>query len=213
MRLGIFGGTFDPPHVGHVLAASDALEHLSLDLLIFVPAAVQPLKAERLAAAAADRLAMVRLAVGGDPRFRVDSVEVEREGLSYMVDTLAIFANAYPSAERFLLVGSDVLSSFSKWRDPHRVLELARLAVLTRRPQHDADGEAVGAGAPADGWSVDIPGRSRHAPMMVPTRRIDVSSTEIRERVRAGKSIRGFVADPVEAFIGAHGLYRQGNQC
>ena len=81
MRLGIFGGTFDPPHVGHLLAASDAIEHLTLDRLVFVPAAVQPLKAGRATASAAHRLAMVRLTVGNDPRLETDSVEVDRDGL------------------------------------------------------------------------------------------------------------------------------------
>jgi len=98
VRLGIFGGTFDPPHVGHLLAASDAIEHLALDRLVFVPVATQPLKASRTTAPAADRLAMVRLTAGDDPRLETDSVELDRDGLSYTVDTLREFARRAPSA-------------------------------------------------------------------------------------------------------------------
>ena len=192
MRLGIFGGSFDPPHLGHLLAASDALEHLALDRIVCVPAATQPLKAGRSVANADQRLEMVRLLVEGDDRFEVSPVEVERKGLSFTVDTLEHFAAAHPSAERFLLVGADVLETFPQWRQPERVLQLARLVVLERAGDH------VSLPAGVDGAAVT----------RLPTRRIDVSSTEIRERVRAGRSIRGFVTDAVAAYIGRCGLYR-----
>jgi nicotinate-nucleotide adenylyltransferase len=133
VRLGIFGGTFDPPHVGHLLAASDAFEHLSLDRLVFVPAALQPLKVGRSPAASAHRLAMVRLLTADDDRFETDSIEVDREGLSYTVETLREFRARFPSADRFFLVGADVLSTFAQWREPQEILALATLAVLTRR--------------------------------------------------------------------------------
>lgn len=193
MRLGIFGGTFDPPHVGHLLAASDAIEHLALDRLVFVPAAIQPLKASRETASGADRLAMVRLTVGGDPRLETDSVELDRDGLSYTVDTLRDFARRFPSADRFFLVGCDVLSTFAQWRDPRGVLELATLAIVTRSPD-------------ADVMEMDEELARRVTP--VPTRRVDVSSTEIRDRVRLGRSIHGFVTDAVAEYISSHGLYR-----
>ena len=192
MRLGIFGGTFDPPHVGHLLAASDAFEHLSLDRLVFIPAALQPLKLGRSAAPSRDRLAMVRLLTGSDARFETDPVEVDREGLSYTVDTLRGFRDRFPLADRYFLVGADVMSSFAQWREPQEVLSLATLAVLTRR-EDDAPAAAVG-----------LPDSA----VMVPTRRIDVSSTEIRDRVRAGRSIRGFVTDAVAEYISSNGLYR-----
>jgi nicotinate-nucleotide adenylyltransferase len=201
VRLGIFGGTFDPPHVGHLLAASDAIEHLALDRLVFVPAATQPLKATRATASGADRLAMVRLTVGNDPRLEADSVELDREGLSYTVDTLREFARRFPSAERYFLVGADVLSSFAQWRDPRTVLELASLAVLTRRAEpggrvfEHVDDDLLG-------------GELARRATTVPTRRIDVSSTEIRDRVRRGRSIHGFVTDAVAEYISSHGLYR-----
>jgi len=199
VRLGIFGGTFDPPHVGHLLAASDVFEQLALDRLLFVPAAIQPLKASRTTAPAAHRLAMVRLTIGPDPRFGVDSVELDREGLSYSVDTLREFARQFPSAELFFLVGADVLSTFAQWRDPHTVLELATLAVMTRRAEN-------GTQELDDTISLDAELARRMT--RVATRRFDVSSTEIRERVRAGRSIHGFVTDAVAEYIGSHGLYR-----
>lgn len=190
MRLGILGGSFDPPHLGHLLAAGDAFEALALDRLIFVPAAAQPLKQGLASATPAQRLAMARLLAGDDPRFEVDSIEIDRDGLSYTVDTLEAYAARYPAAERFFLVGADVLGSFGKWREPERITRLARLTVLQRTGEIRA--------LPA------LPGE----PLVLQTRRIDVSSTEIRERVRAGMSIHGFVPEAVAAYIAAERLYR-----
>ena len=194
MRLAIFGGSFDPPHIGHLLAAGDAFEQLSLDRIILVPAATQPLKAGLAGATAMQRLEMTRLLVDGDSRFDVSRVEVERGGLSFTVDTLMHFATQYPTAERFLLVGADVLASFGQWKEPERILELANLVLLER--QSDA------APVPAALRLRDV--------RRLPTRRIDVSSTEVRERVRAGKPIRGFVTEAVAAYIERGGLYRAG---
>lgn len=198
MRLAMFGGSFDPPHVGHLLAAEDAFDSLSLDRIVFVPAATQPLKAGLTVAGADHRLAMVQLLVEGDIRFDVSTVELERRGLSFTVDTLAHFAEQYPAAERFLLMGADVLATFAKWKQPERVLQLARPVILERARDAETDRPE---GAP-------IPGVDESDVLRLPTRRIDVSSTEIRERVRLGKSIRGFVTDRVAAYIARHGLYR-----
>lgn len=192
-RIGIFGGTFDPPHVGHLLAASDAVEALSLDRLVFVPARVSPFKEGSTRTEAADRLAMVRLMVGEDPRFGVDPIEIDRDGLSYTVDTLAAFAERHPDAERYLLVGEDVLSGFPQWREPARIRRLARLVVLRRAVEEElALPDAVRA----------------EPPELLPTRRIDVSSTEVRQRARAGRSLHGFVPDAVVAYIEQARLYR-----
>lgn len=190
MRLGILGGTFDPPHVGHLLAAVDAVERLTLDRLALIPAATQPLKAGQSGASAEQRLAMARLLVADDGRFTVDPIELERGGLSYSVETLASYAGRFGEAERFFLVGADVLRSFDQWREPERVLRLATLVVLTR---DDEDGQQ---------------GRLPRGAVRLPTRRVDVSSTEIRGRVAAGRSLRGFVPDAVADYIATHGLYR-----
>jgi nicotinate-nucleotide adenylyltransferase len=189
VRLGLFGGTFDPPHIGHTLVASDACDRLALDTLVFVPNAVQPLKTGRPAASAADRLEMVRLACQGDARFDVDAIEVDRGGLSFTVDTLRAYRDRYPEAALFLLVGEDAAETLPSWRDPAVILELAELIVLTR-----GDG--------ANG----SPGRR------LPTRRIDISATEIRDRVRAGRSIHGFVRDSVAGYIEEHKLYLEGER-
>ena len=204
MRLGIFGGTFDPPHVGHLLVAVDAYERLCLDRLVFVPAAVQPLKGGLTETPPAHRLAMTRLLADDDPRFEVDPIEIERAGLSYTVDTLGEYARRYGSDERFFLVGMDAVESFAKWRQPTRVLELARLVVL---PRLSADGATTnGREAREGGLAIDVPpGRE---PLFLETRRVDVSSTEVRARVRAGQSIRGFVPDAVAAYIERARLYR-----
>lgn len=191
MRLAIFGGSFDPPHVGHLLAAQDAFDLLRLDRLIVVPAAAQPLKGAATTPPAS-RLEMVRLTFGDDSRFEVSSVELDRGGVSFTVDTLEHFATRYPDADRFLLLGADVLATFAQWREPARVLALARPVILARV-----------AGEPA------LPaGLGDSHPLRLDTRRIDVSSTEIRERVRSGRSIRGFVTERVAALIERDGLYR-----
>lgn len=180
MRLGIFGGSFDPPHVGHYLAAVDAAERLALERVIWVPAAVQPLKTGAPhAASAGERYAMVLAATSADPRFAVSRIEIDRPGLSYTVDTVEAFAREYPDAERFLLVGEDAHSRFDEWREPDRIRTFVQIEVLARRDDSDHAGRVV-----------------------------EVSSTEIRARVRAGKSVRGFVQDAVAEIIESEGLYQ-----
>ena len=192
MRIGVFGGTFDPPHVGHLLMATDAREALELDRLIFVPTGSQPFKIDTPPVASGqDRLEMVRLAVADDANYVVDDAEINRKGLSFTVDTLEHLAVRHAGSHLFFLLGEDALAGFPKWRNPERILALATLAVVTRP------------GAPGVGEWRDAEGLVR-----VSTRRVDVSSTEIRERRRAGKSIKGFVPESVERFIDARGLYR-----
>ena len=192
MRIGVFGGTFDPPHIGHLLVANDAREALELDRLIFVPAGAQPFKVETPPVASGqDRLEMVRLAVSDDANYVVDDAEINRKGLSFTVDTLEHLSERNPAARLFLLMGEDVLAGFEKWRSPARIRELATLVAVSR------GGLAESAADPATS-----------AVLRVSTRRVDVSSTEIRERRRAGKSIKGFVPESVERFIDVRGLYR-----
>lgn len=187
MKLGLFGGTFDPPHLGHFLAAVDAAEALALDRLVWVPAATQPLKAGEAVTEVSHRLEMTRLTVAGDPRFSVDAMEVERGGLSFTIDTLRAFRERQSDVALFLLLGADAAALLPKWREPEAIRALAEVVVLTR-------GE-VGL----------VPSAGER---MLATRRVDVSATEIRERVRLGRSIRGFVPDAVREYIAANGLYR-----
>ncbi|MEO8193656.1 MAG: nicotinate-nucleotide adenylyltransferase [Gemmatimonadales bacterium] len=187
MRLGVLGGSFNPPHVGHLLIAGDAHEALGLDRLLIVPAAANPLKAsDANVPTASQRLEMVRRAFADDPRFEVSSMEIERGGLSYTVDTLEALSEQHEGAELLLLLGMDSLRTLERWKRPERIRELATLAVLTRGDDSETLPEGV-----------------EH----VTTRRVDVSSSEIRARLAAGKSIKGFVAESVERYISAAKLY------
>lgn len=207
MRLGVFGGSFDPPHLGHLLAASDAFETLALDRLLFIPAGVQPFKARTVEATGAQRLRMLELTIDGDPRFAADPIEIERTGLSYTVDTLEALAARHPDAQRFLLIGEDLAGQIARWRAPARIAELAEIVVLVRGSERAAEpgsGGSGGAGTGAEGNDQESALPLRR----IATRRIDISSSEIRARVRAGKSIHGFVMPAVDAFIRSAGLYR-----
>jgi nicotinate-nucleotide adenylyltransferase len=189
VRVGVYGGSFDPPHAGHLMLARDAVESLDLDLLLFVPVHSQPFKVGRAGAAPEARGEMVKLAIGGEKTFRLETVEMERGGLSYTVDTLEELSRRNAGAELFLIVGEDALRDFQKWKNPARIRELATVAVLRRHP-----------GADARPVPEDVLEASR--------RLVDVSSTEIRSRVRAGQSIRGFVPEAVENYIETNALYR-----
>lgn len=188
-RLGILGGTFDPPHTGHLLLALDALDQFRLDRLLLVPAARQPLKVGQEMTPPEHRLAMVRLLEAADPRIAVDGREVERGGLSFTVDTMRALGGEYPGAELFLLMGEDAAATLSQWREPEALAELVHVVV-------------VGRGTEARPLPTGFRG-DRMA-----TRRVDISATEIRARVRDARSIRGFVPDAVAEYIAAHSLYR-----
>ena len=146
---------------------------------------------------------MLHAMLDDDPRFAVDPVEIERKGLSYTVETLQGYAERDPAAERYFFVGADALGSLQSWREPARILALARLAVLAR---------TSGAATVTDEWIGDalraLERPDTQAPVILATRRVDISSTEIRARVAAGKPVRGFVVDAVARYIEASGLYR-----
>lgn len=189
-RIGIYGGTFDPVHTGHLILARDAVELLGLARLIFVPAAISPHKLGRApGASGADRLAMLRAAVADESAFEVDALELDRPGPSYTFDTVAALQARWPDAEWHYLIGADNVPDLTTW---HRVEELrarVRFTVFHRRAP-----DAV------------IPGTEG-----LPTLRrvVDLSSTEIRNRVASGLSIRYLVPESVREIIEARGLYRQ----
>lgn len=162
---------------------------------MIVPAGTQPLKGDVRGPTPAQRLDMVEQTFGRDPRFEVSAMEIERGGLSYTVDTLEALSARHPGSELVLLLGLDALEGFPKWKNPARIRELARIAVLYR---------AGVTGAPAGGQASSVAGGMA----MVTTRRLDVSSSEIRSRARSGRPIRGFVVDSVEEYISAAKLYR-----
>ena len=185
MRLGVYGGAFDPPHLGHLVAASDACDALGLHRLLWIPSAVHPLKA--VGTAADVRLEMVRAAIAGDGRFAADDLELRRAGPSYTVDTLRALRAREARAELYFLTGADNLAELPRWREPDEIARLARLAVVSRA------GDVLPAEPPYPAVAVT---------------RVDVSSTEVRRRVAAGRSIRYLVPEAVRAVIEREGLYR-----
>jgi nicotinate-nucleotide adenylyltransferase len=193
-RLGLFGGTFDPPHIGHLVVAQDAAEELDLDLLLFVPARDPPHKDRADLSPAAIRLEMTRAAVGTNEGLGVSDVELEREGPSYTVDTLEFFRGEHPDAEIFFLMGTDQLMEIHLWHEAATLPHLAGLVAMSR-PGIDPE-----ASVPA----IDIEFRR------IPVTWVDISSTGIRDRVRDGRSIQYLVPSPVRDIIDRNALYRDG---
>lgn len=187
-RLGVFGGTFDPVHHAHLIVAAEAFEALNLDLLLFVPAAEPPHKRGSVVASAEQRMRMLSTAIEGDPRFRVDDLELRRPGPSYTVDTLQALREREPEAEIFFLLGVDQFRDFGKWREPDRIVRLARLAVLAR------GGETVDVDGPYPATAVAVS-------------RIDISGTEIRKRTSEGRSVRYYVPEGVREIIERERIY------
>lgn len=195
MRLGILGGTFDPPHIGHLILGECAREQLELDRVLFIPAAVQWRKAGRAISDAQHRLEMVRLAISDNPAFHLSTIEIDRGGPSYTADTLEELTVRHPEAALHFIVGQDALEDLPNWRRPQRILELAWIAVAAREGVRGPEREAP-----------PLPGlRERLLRVDMPL--IEVSATAIRERVRSGRSIRYLVPPAVEAYISQHGLY------
>lgn len=192
MKLGIFGGTFDPPHIGHLIVADDAMAALGLDRILFVPAGTHPLKGDKVAAPTHLRLKMVRAAVGDAERFAVDDREVRRVGPSYTVDTLAELEEEHPGSELYLLVGSDIMNEIHRW---HRVPEIARRARIAVMSRADAP-ETV---ASAPGLQT----------IRVEVAHVAISSSAIRERVTADRPFRYLVPEGVYEIIAEHALYRK----
>jgi nicotinate-nucleotide adenylyltransferase len=189
VRLGVYGGSFDPPHLGHLVAASEACERLGLDRVLWIPSAHHPLKGATVRTPPAVRLEMVRAAIAGDARFEADDLELRRDGPSYTVDTLRELRRRLPAAKLFLLVGADLLGELPRWREPGEIVRLATLAVVNRA------GDELDANAVAGAVAVEVP-------------RVDVSGTEVRRRAAAGRTIRYLVPDGVREIVERHTLYR-----
>lgn len=199
--VGILGGTFDPIHLGHLAVAEEVRERLGLERILFIPAGRPPHKPDRPIASAADRAAMVGLAIAGNPAFELSRVEVDRPGPSYAVDTLAsLTAEAERRGEATdftFILSAEAFAELGSWREPRRLLSLCRLAVVPRGGRPDPGRDWFGRDEPTLAGRVtfvDGPG-------------LAISSTAIRERVRTGRSIRYLVPDAVIAYIGDHGLY------
>lgn len=198
MKLGLMGGTFNPIHYGHLAAAEECRNRLGLDRVLFIPAGEPPHKRGRSVTSAADRVAMVELAIADNPGFELCRIEVDRCGPSYTADTLTELHEIHgSSAELYFIVGMDSLSEILTWRQPARIAELARLVAVSR-----------GGVAPFDPGLLEpgIP-NARERVIVLSGPELTISSTDLRERVASGLPIRYQVPPSVEEYIRGHGLY------
>jgi nicotinate-nucleotide adenylyltransferase len=189
MRIGLLGGAFDPPHIGHLICAQYTLEALQLDKIVFIPSGDHPFKRADVVASAADRLAMVELSTEQSEHFEVSDIECTREGITYTIDTIDSFHKQHPDWKLYLLIGADNIADFEKWHRYEEILSAAEVTVF-RRSTNDAEEQK----------------RSDFTYVHTPI--IDISSTEIRHRTREGKSIHHLVPPAVEAYIASKNLYR-----
>lgn len=192
MQIGLFGGTFNPPHLAHLIVAELVRERLRLDQVLWIPAAAPPHKRDTAPAPAADRLMMTRLAVESNPFFAVSEIELRRQGVSYTVDTLRQLQDERPNDAFLLILGGDSLSTFNSWHRPDEIAARVPL-VAYRRPGADL--------------SALDPHLLRHV-RFVDAPLIEISGTDIRARIREGRSIRYLVPERVRAYIEANRLYR-----
>mgnify|MGYP006296125667 CR=1 FL=1 len=192
MSTALFGGTFDPIHTAHLIIGQEAVERLRLDRLVFVPAARPPHKPDSRITDPAHRLEMVRLAIAGDRRFEVSSLEADRGGRSYTIETIRLFRRRLAEGEKlFFIVGADSLAQFLTWKDPENLLSECEF-VVAPRPGVDLDEADPGV-------------RARMSTLDAPS--LEISSSDIRARVRSGRSIRYLVPEAVESYIREKSLY------
>jgi nicotinate-nucleotide adenylyltransferase len=201
MRIGVFGGSFDPVHYGHLRLAEACREAAKLDQVIFMPAALAPHKQSAPRASDRDRVQMLKLAIGGHEAFAVSELELERGGVSYTIDTLTTLREQHPDAELFLLMGADTFLDLPNWREPQRVIELSLPLIVGRGGLPSITDAALE-------W-IPEPRRSQIRAAMVEMPLSEISSSALRQAVREGKSIRYLTPRPVEKYIEETGLYRE----
>ena len=196
-RIGILGGTFDPPHYGHLRMAAAALAQLQLATVLFAPVGVQPLKQAERSSTPEHRARMVELAIAAEPRFTLSRADLDRPGPHYTVDLLTIIQRQYPGALLWFIMGEDSLGDLLRWRDPQHIIQLARLAIL-RRPGFEPDWPTLDNALP------DLRARLD----WIEHTEIDISATEIRQRVQRGLPVDALVPPKVIEFIRAQQLYQ-----
>ena len=196
MRVGIVGGTFDPIHVGHLLIAEDARVGLGLEEIVFIPTGQPWMKSGRTLSPPHHRMNMVRMAIASNPFFRASSIEIDRPGPTYTVDTLRDLCQEFGGEDDlYFILGSDSSKEFHRWREPGEVLRLCTLAVVPRPGSMDRDLSAI---SPSGSDKVVL----LEGPL------VDISGTKIRRRVSLGLSVRYMVPDEVEHYLRRYGLYR-----
>ncbi|MDO8673892.1 MAG: nicotinate-nucleotide adenylyltransferase [Dehalococcoidia bacterium] len=198
-RVGVFGGTFDPIHLGHLVAAEEARICFRLSEVLFVPAGTPWHRGSRPVTDAHRRLDMLRLSIAANPHFRLSTVDVDRQGPTYTVDTLQALRQERGAAARFyFLIGMDALAEIKTWKDPAILINLCHLLIMPR-PGHEA--------FDISSLEPDLPGLTERVSVL-PMPLLGISSTDLRHRVRQGLPIRYQVTDQVEAYIAEHGLYK-----
>jgi nicotinate-nucleotide adenylyltransferase len=214
-RVGLFGGTFDPIHCGHIRAAGEVLKRFSLDRVLFIPSFIPPHKGRTGIAPARDRLRMVELACREEPRFAASSIEVDAGEKSYSIITLEKVKRIYPGAWTFFVLGVDAFLEIETWRDHERVLEECLFIVMTRpgyrleqadRVLGGPRGEKVHCMSKSEKIGEDLFGARRIFFLPIPA--LDISSTEVRRRIERGETIKGLVPEAVGDYIRSHHLYR-----
>ena len=191
-RLGILGGTFDPIHSGHLILAEQLKEELKLQKVIFIPSANPPHKENCPISSAKDRLQMVKIAIRDNPDFLISDIELKRKGKSYTIDTLTRIVKLYKDSELFFLLGSDAINELQDWKEPEKIFQKVKV-VIALRPGFDR---------------INPENRFVKRSLLIPINGLNISSTQVRERVRQGKSIRYLVPQGVEEFIQSKNLYR-----
>ena len=198
MNIGVLGGTFDPIHVGHLIIAEEVRARLNLAETLFVPAGEPWLKADNLISPAEHRVEMVRLAIANGPYFKLSTMEIERAGPSYTVDTIAELKGQIGAGDKlFFILGWDNLAQLPQWREPSRLVRMCRLVPVPRVGYPSPDFNSLEAA---------IPGLSQSV-ILLDTPQIEISSSEIRDRVARGLSIRHLVPEPIDRYIKRHKLY------
>ena len=194
LRIGLFGGTFDPPHCGHIAVAADVADALDLDRVLWIPAGHPPHKLLADTAPLALRVEMTRAVISADSRFKMTGIEAERMGPSYTVETAQALKENYPGAKLFLIIGTDQFRQLHLWKNPEKLLSLVELVVMDRDGQRGRDHTPHLAGA-----------ENAH---FVPVRKIDISSTDVRIAVNDGQNVTTLIPPAVAEIIVREGLYR-----
>lgn len=199
MRIGVFGGSFDPIHLGHLILAENCREQARLDQVLFMPCAMSPHKLDGAHGTDRQRLEMLDFAIGGHPNFVRSDMEIKRGGVSYTVETLRELTASQPDDEWFFLMGADSLESFATWREPEEILQLSK-PIIVGRPGSQLDLKSLEPLSSAD-YVASVKQLSVESPL------IDISSSEIRRRVDASQSIRFLAPRSVEKYIETQKLY------
>jgi nicotinate-nucleotide adenylyltransferase len=186
MKIGILGGTFNPPHTGHLMLAEYVCDFLSLDKVIFVPCNLPPHKSQVSLPTGDSRLKMLRLAIGNNENFKINNLEIARGGISFTVDTLKVFTKKWFNQELFFIIGSDLYKEFNNWKEPETIKRLAKVVVVKREEIDNPDKSFI---------FIDMP-------------KIDISSSFVRKRIQNGLSVKYFVPSKVIRFIYKQGFYR-----